>query len=445
MRIIIVGAGEVGSNIAANLADTHEVVMVDRDAERVEELTFSLDILAMQGDGADLETLEEAGLAEADLVIASTDVDESNLAICGTAKAVADPFTIARVKDVTLFETWDRSPGAFSVDCMVCPTLLAAEEIGQIVGLPLSLDVDRFARGLVQMTEFEVVADSPLVGQTIREADTIESLTFAAVIRDEAVVIPRGDTTFAADDKVVVIGSPDGVAAFARAAAPADRPAADRDVVVVGGNEIGVHVARTLDENGFDVRLVERDEERAAAVADILPGVVVLNTDATDTEFLEREHVGPTSTVVTALDDDRTNLLVSLLAKEAGVGRTITVVESDQYRDLFDAVEVDVTINPRVLTGEEIARFTREQIAEKFSFIEDSRAEVVEIEVDDESVLAGRTIEAAVADLPDGVVVGAIARGDDLVTPRGRTTVEVGDHVVLFTKQDVVDEVVALV
>lgn len=445
MRIIIVGAGEVGSNIAANLADSHEVVMVDRDPDRVDDLTHSLDVLVTEGDGTSLETLDEAGLDQADLIIASTDVDESNLAICGTAKAVADPFTMARVKNVDLFQTWERSQGAFSVDFMVCSTSLTAEEAAQVVGLPLSLDVDRFAHGLVQMTEFEIVDGSPLVGQTIREADRFDSLTFAAVVRGDDVIIPRGETAFAAGDRVVVIGSPEGVHAFAEVAVPDEMPTGVDNVFVVGGSEIGVQVARRLEDQGLDVRLIEQDDERAAEVAEELPGVVVLNNDATDTEFLEREHFGTSSTVVTALENDQKNLMVSMLARRLGVERVISVIESDEFRGLFDEVGVDVPINPQVLTGEEIARFTREEIAEKLSFVGDERAEVVEMEVDEESVLAGRTVEESVADLPDGVVIGAIARDEEMVTPRGATTIEVGDHVILFVERNVSEDVIAAV
>ncbi len=445
MRILIVGAGEVGSNIASNLAGTHEVTMIDRDPERIEELTYSLDVLAKEGDGTSLRTLEEAGLEQTDLLIASTDVDESNLAICGTAKTVSDPFTIARVKNADLLRTWERSRRAFSVDFMVCSTLLTANEAVQVVGLPLSTDVDRFANGLVQMAEFELVEDSPLVGQTVGEADRVESLTFASILRDGEVLIPRGETTFTSDDKVVVIGSPEGVRQFSLRVIPDETPSETENVFVVGASEIGVHVARQLQDRGVDVRLIEQDSERADEVAEMLSETIVLNNDATDTEFLEQENFGKADAVITTLDNDQKNLLVALLAKRLGVKRAISVMESEEYRDLFNEVGVDVTINPQIVTGEEIARFTREQIAEKLSFIEDSRAEVFEIEIDPESVLAGRPVEESIADLPASVVIGAIARDDRMITPRGDTVIEAGDHVILFTDDEVSEEVLSKV
>jgi trk system potassium uptake protein TrkA len=445
MRVIIVGAGEVGSKVASNLVENHEVVVIDRDPDRTEELTYSLDVLAKQGNGKSLETLEDAGLEDADLLVASTDVDDTNLTVCGTAKAAGDPFTIARVRDPELLGTWERSRTAFGVDFMVCSTLLTADEAAQVARIPLSLNADRFVHGLVQMAEFEIVEESPMAGKRVSQADEIEKLTFAAVIRDGEVLIPSGETTLRAGDKVVVIGSPEGVSEFALTATPAETPTGTDEVFVVGANEIGVQVARRLRERGSDVRLIEQDEERANRAAERLPDTVVLNNDATDTEFLEREHFGRADAVIAALENDQKNLLVSLLADRFGVGRTVSVIESEEYRDLFRAVGVSVAINPQIVTGEEIARFTREQIAEELSFVEGSDAEVFEIEVGEESVLAGRPLAESTSDLLDGVVVGAIVRGERIVTPRGDTTVEVGDHVILFADGAVSEEVASIV
>jgi trk system potassium uptake protein TrkA len=445
VRVVIVGAGEVGSNIASNLSPTHEVVVVDVDPDRVEEITYSLDVLAIEGNGASLETLTEAEVGQADLLIASTDDDEANLVICGTAKAIGDPFTIARVKEVNFLRTWERSRGAFGVDFMVCSDLLTAEDVVQVLGLPAAVNVERFTHGLVQMAEFELVEDSPLVGRTVSQADTFEALTFAAVVRNREIEFPRGDTTLSAGDRIVVIGTADSVHEFAQVAAPSETQDEARNVLVVGGSEIGFHTARLLRERGYQPRLVEQDGVRAREIAEELPDTVVLENDATDTEFLEREHIGEADAVVTALGSDQKNLLVSLLAKQLGVKRTIAVVEDGEYQDLFEAVGVDVSVNPRIVTGEEITRFTRQETAEKLAFIESERAEVLEIEVGEDSVLADRPISESTTRLPSGVVIGAITREHETVTPRGDTVIRVGDHVVLFVDADVAEEVSSLV
>jgi len=443
VRVVIVGAGQVGSSIAADLAGTHEVTVIDCDPERVEELNYSLDVLGVTGDGTSVSTLEEAGIEDVDMVIASTDNDETNIVVCSTVKAISEAFTIARVKNTEYLRTWERSKRAFGVDFMVCTNLLAAESIVRMIGLPAARDVDPFAGGQVQMAEFEVDADSPVADQSVAEADRFDSLTFVAILRNGCVEIVRGDTVIKPQDRVVVIGSPGSVQEFARSVAPEESPGTAEEVVIVGGSEIGYHVARLLEDRDFQPRLVERDGDRARDLAERLPKTVVMESDATDIEFLEREHIGDADVVVSTLDSDEKNLLVSLLAERMGVERTIAIIDTAEYVDLFETVGVDVGVSPRGVVAEEISRFTQEGDAENVALIESDKAEVLEIEVDAESILAGRPIQESAGDLPDGVVIGAITREREFITPRGDTVVEIGDHVVVFADIDVVDEVTA--
>jgi trk system potassium uptake protein TrkA len=441
VRVVVVGAGQVGSSIAADLDATHDVVVVDTDPERTEELNYTLDVLAVTGDGTAVSTLERAGIDHADMVIASTDDDETNIVVCSTAKAISDAFTIARVKNTEYLRTWQRSKKAFGIDFMVCTNLLAAESIVRVIGLPAARDVDPFAGGRVQMAEFEVDEDSPVSNVTVRDADRFDALTFAAILRNGSVEMPRGETVIQPGDRVVVIGTPPSVQEFARSVAPDESPGTAEEVVVVGGSEIGYHVARLLEEREFGPRLIERDADRARKLAEDLPGTVVMESDATDMDFLEREHVGDADLVVAALDSDEKNLLVSLLAGRLGVERTVAVIDTTEYVDLFEAVGVDIAVSPREVVAEEITRFTREGGAENVALIESNKAEVLEIEVDAASILAGRRIRESIRDLPENVVIGAITRDGEFITPRGNTVVEVGDHVVLFAATDVVDAV----
>ncbi|GGN97411.1 MULTISPECIES: Trk system potassium transporter TrkA [Haloarcula] len=437
MYVVIVGAGEVGSAIAGSLADTHDVAVVDIDGDRVEELVYDVDVLGVEGDGADLETLADANIERADILIASTDDDETNIVTCGTAMTVTDTFTISRVKSAKFLRTWEQSERAFGVDHMVATNLLTAEAITRVVGLPAAQDVETFADGLVQMAEFEIAETSPVADQTVEEADRYESLTFAAILRDDDVVIPRGETVLEPGDDVIVIGSQESVHTFAHEIAP-DVDGA-RNVLVVGGSDVGYHTARLLQDRGLKPRLVEQNHERARELAEELEGTTVLESDATDREFLEREHVADVDIVVAALDNDEKNLLASLLAKRLGANRAVAVVDSGAYVPLFEAVGVDVAVNPREATAEEITRFTREHQAENVAIIESDRAEVLEIEVGPESVLADRPIRESVDDLPEGVVIGAITRDGELVIPRGDTVIQQGDHVVLFVDAESLD------
>jgi trk system potassium uptake protein TrkA len=294
------------------------------------------------------------------------------------------------------------------------------------------------------MAEFPVTEDSPIANQTVREADRYDSLTFAALLRDGEVTIPSGETVIDPGDSIVVIGSPESCRRFAHDLQPETTLGEGADVVIFGGTAVGKQVARLLGEQGYSPRLIESDPERARELAEDLSGTVVMEHDATDGEFLEREHVGDADLVVSALDSDERNLLVSLLAKRCGTDRTVAIVEASGYVDLFETVGVDVAVNPREVTAEEITRFTREERAENVAIIESDRAEILEIEVDADSVLAGRRIAEAVDELPMGIVVGAITRGNGerrFVTPRGDTVVEVGDHVVVFVDTEVLDAV----
>jgi trk system potassium uptake protein TrkA len=441
VRVVVVGAGEVGSNIARSLADAHEVVVIDTDPERVEAVTYQLDVLAIEGDGTSVEILKEAGIEDADMLIASTDSDEANIVTCATAKTVSDAFTVARVRKTNYLTTWRGAEGAFGVDFMVCTDLLAAETIVRIAGLPGAQDVDSFSSGRVRMAEFEVTEASTLANETVESADRFDSLTFAAIIRNGDVTIPRGDTRIEAGDKVVVIGSPESCRLVAAEMTPADGLESADDVYLIGGSEIGYQTARLLEAKGVKPRLVERDPERARELAEELAGTVVLENDATDADFLERENVGSADLVVSALSSDETNLLVCLLAKRLGAKRTVAVVEDGSFVDVFETVGVDVAVNPREVTAEEITRFTREEHTQNVAIIESDRAEVLEIEVGEDSILTDRTIAESTRDLPSGVVVGAITRGDELITPRGDTVIRTGDHVIVFMETSVMEEV----
>lgn len=440
MRVVIIGAGLVGTSIADDLDEFHDVVIIEQNPDIVDEITYSMDVLAINGDGTDVEVLEEADVGAADMVIASTDNDETNIVACSTAKAISEAFTVARIKNTKYLRTWEHDERAFGIDHMVCTNLQTAQTIGRVVGLPSAHDVDVFADGRIEMAEFEVGQDSPFDERTVEEADTFDSLTFAAIVRNEEIEMARGDTVIRGGDRVVVIGSVESVREFAQILSPSESREEATEVVIIGGSEIGYQVARLLEQRGLSPRLVERDTERARELAEALPETLVMESDATDMGFLEREHVGDADILVSTLDSDEKNLLECLLASRLGVERTVAVVDRGSYVDLFETVGVDVGISPREVVAEEITRFTQSGSAENIAFIESDKAEVIEVEIDDSSALAGKAIRDAVADLPDGVVIGAITRDREFVVPRGDTEIHPGDHVVAFIETSVLEE-----
>ncbi len=434
MYVIIVGAGEVGRTIAGTLESEHEVAVVDVDTAIIKAVERQHDILTVNGDGTERATLQEAGIERADMIIAATDNDEANIVTCGTAKAQADVFTIARVKRRDLLETWRESNRAYGVDFMICTDLLAAEAVFRLAGVPGALDVDTFVGGLVRMAKLQIPPESAIAGRTVAEADQYEGLTFAALFRGETVIIPTGETELRPHDRIIVIGDSQQLWSLVDELSDGAIKETD-DVVVVGGTEVGFQTARLFADRGYQTRLIERNPERARTIAEELPKVTVLEQDATDVAFLRREHVQDTNLFISALSSDEKNLLVSLLASQVGTDQTVAIVNRIEYGSLFETVGVDAAVSPREETAEEIIRVTRNGEAEKIAMTE-ADSEVIEIEVTEDSLLAERTIADAASELPEQFVVGAIARQGQLVTPRGETVITAGDRIVIFVRTD---------
>ena len=444
MKAVIVGAGEVGTLIGRSLAQRNDVIVVDMDEQRIEEIKYELDVLTLVGDGTSGEVLEDAGVDDTDLLIASTDDDKTNLVTCGAAKTIGDPFTIARVRHATFKRTWDRTQHAFDVDFMVCSDLQTAETIVNVIGLPAAIDVDPFAGGLVHMAEFNVPAESPITGEIVADVDHFDSLTFAAVFRDDEMILPRGDTRIEGGDRVVVIGSPNSIQGFAQDIEPDTTPGSADDIVIVGGGEIGYHTARILEDRGFTPRLLETNERRARQLAESLPGTLVLQHEPTDTEFLQREHVHEADILISTLDADEKNMLISVLAKRIGTDRVISIVDHGSYVQLFEEIGIDVAINPRIVTAEEITRFTHADVALNVAVLENDRAEVLELELSEDAALVDRTIRDIDQAMEADVVFGAITRNGTFIVPRGDTVLEAHDHIIVFVETSYVDQLMAM-
>jgi len=416
--VIIIGAGEVGTSIAASLASDHEVVVIDVDPDRADQLKYELDVLTIAGDGTASEIQTAANVGRADMVIACTDNDQTNLVACGTAKTLGDGFTIARVKSTDFLRTWEGSEGAFGVDFMVCTDLLTAENIVRVIGLPAAIDVDPFASGLVQMAEFEIDEESPVAGQTVLEADRFESLTFVGLFRDGEMTIPRGDTGIEAGDRAVVIGSPESV----KRSRPTSRPIRprsrrrdrrrrwDRDRVSDRPTTRRTRLQAAADRAGDRPRAVARGESpeygrdgtRRHGHRVSLPRACRRRGHSRHRAPVRREEPARLRARQTARGRPR--------YRGRGQPDYVTVFEEigiDRYRD-----------QPRTVTAEEITRFTYESVAENIAVLENDQAEVLELELTEGCGLTGRPISEIVADTDARFVIGAITRDHKLVTPR---------------------------
>lgn len=440
MNIIIVGAGDVGSNIARGLADSHNVGLVDREAERVEMLTSELSLSGVVGDGRSISTLREANISKADIVVASTDTDATNVMVCNAAKEANDPHTIARVKNVSLYRAWQSFDRGLGVDSMLCIDLLSAQSLVRSVVLPGAKAVDTFADGIAEVAEFEIGENTPVSDRTVVEADQYPSVTFAAIIRDEKLLIPKGETVIKTGDSLVVIGSTQGVSSFAKDVS--DQPALhpDDSIVIAGGGPLGYQVNQQFEERGFAPKVVERNPERVNWLANQLGFSNVVEGDATDVEGFARDHLTEADLLVGAVDDD-TNYLLAKLARELGVTKTVEVVDNPELIELFESTGLDVIIHPKDIVAGEILQTIYEGGAEKVAVLEHDEAEVLEVVVDKESLLAGSSIQDVDRKLPDEFVVGAIIRNGTLRAPRGGTIIQTGDQVIAFMATDVADEI----
>jgi trk system potassium uptake protein TrkA len=427
MRVIIIGAGEVGRSIASALQTDHDVVVIERDSKRI-ELLQNLDVLALLGNGASLKTLKDAGADRADLVIASTDIDEVNIVACASAKQLGTKITIARVQDAEYLQTWKR--GSLGVDEMVCSELITSQAIADVIGLRSVRAADEFADGKILMTETVVEENSPLIGLRLREAAIPKDCNVASIIRGNAVIIPHGEDRILAGDRLVLIGTPEAVHEFNRRLSLYPTV---KEVLIIGGGRIGFRLAQILQTRGLRPKLIEPDEERSRWLAENLPHTLVFHGDGTDIELLEREGLHRCDVAVSVTGADERNLLCGLLLKRMGVSQVIVRVEDPNFITIFERVGIDIAINPRRLIAEEIIGFTRERI-EKALSLEQDRAEVLEIEVSPRSPLIG--VKLAAAQVPAGVLIGAIVREGGVIIPRGTDALQPGDHVIVFSTRE---------
>lgn len=442
--ILIIGAGDVGSNLASDLADTHDVTVIDRDEDRISTLTSQFDVSGVVGDGRAIPTLREAGIDQAEIVVASTDSDGANIMVCNAAKQSGDPHTIGRVKEVGLFRTWQSLNGGFGVDTMLCIDLLAAEAIARTITLPGAQAVDTFADGKVEVAEFEIGENTPVTNQTVAEADRYASTTFAAILRDDNILIPDGDTVIRSGDRLVVIGSLAGVSRFAEEISSEPALDSEDDIVIVGGGVLGYQIAQQFEARGWTPEIIERDPDRATQLAHQVRDSSIVEADVTNVGGFNPDVLANADLVVGAVDDD-TNYVLAQLAHERNVARTAVVVDDPAIIELFEGTGLDVVVHPQDIIAGEILQAVYEPGPEDIGVFEHDDAEVLEVVVDTESLLAGEPLREVTNQLPSSFVVGAIIRGDQLQIPRGNKIIQTGDRVIAFVSADVAAEVAEMI
>ena len=437
MKVVIIGAGQVGSTVVEALHDEHDLTVIDLESSRLNALSYRYDVSTVEGNGASRRVLQEAGVADADLLIACTSRDEPNLIAAMLAKKLAPQVrTVVRTTDVEYLEVWHERQ--LDVDLLVSSELETAHAISRIIGVPAARQTDVFADGQVQIVEFDVEAGAGdgVVGVPLREASIPADSKVASIIRGERLIVPRGEATIEPGDRVIIIGSPRAALAWSEIMAR-ERKRVD-DVVVYGAGRIGVAVARLLLEQSIRVRLIEASRDRAREVAEKLPNARVFNATGIEPDFIERERIGNARAAIFAMRDDAKNHYAATLAKLHGVNFTIAVVHDAVSMEVFERAGIDVAINPRQVTAEELVRFAHDPRTLQVTMLEGDRYEILDITVRAESSLVNRPFR----ELPmTGALIGAIVRDGVAIFPHGDDVLMPADRVIIFTESARVAEV----
>jgi trk system potassium uptake protein len=438
VKIFVIGAGQVGFAIVEALHDEHEITVLDTEVSRLQALTGRYDVATFEGDGTSRRDLAAAGAKGSDLVIACTSRDEVNLVAGMFARREArDATTVIRTANVEYVELWRE--GQLDVDFVVSSELETAHAISRIIGVPAARQTDVFAEGQVQLVEFDVqngVAPE-VVGVPLRDATFPRDSKVAAIIRQDEMLLPKGDERIAPGDRIVIIGSPQAAQAWSTLLAPDESSV--RDVVIFGAGRVGTAIARMLLEQGISVRMIEISRERARQVAETLPGARIYNATGVDPDFLERERIGRANAAIFAMRDDAKNLYAASLAGVHGVKFLISIAHEAVSVEAFEHAGIDVSVNPRGVTAEEIIRFAHDPRTKQVALLEGNRYEVIDVTLKDTSEYIGQRFK----EMPiRGALIGAVVRDGTAIFPHRDDILEAGDRVIVFTRAADADRVV---
>ena len=437
MKIVILGAGQVGSTVASALVhEENDITIVDIDEHRLKELQDQMDIRSVLGHASHPKVMERAGIEDADLVIALTSSDEVNMVACQIAYTLYNvPTRVARVRSAEytirseLFQR-EHSP----VDVLISPELLLTQYISRLIEYPGALQVLDFADGRAQLVATEAEAGGLLVGQklyTLRHHLPARSdARVAAIYRQGQLILPDGNTVIEENDMVFFVAARRHIPAVMKELRPMDSPI--RRVILAGGGNIGKNLARRL-ERDHHVKIIERDPVRAEAIAEELSKTIVLVGDCADAGLLREEAVENTDVYCVLTNDDEANILSALQAKRMGAKKVIAIINRPSYIDLMESGTIDIAVSPQQITIGSLLTHIRRGSMVRVHSLRRGAAEAIEaIALGDRrsSKVVGRSLEEL--DLPKGTSIGAIVRGEDVIIAHHDTVIEEHDHVLLF-------------
>ncbi len=442
MKIIIIGAGEVGYHIAGRLAmENKDVVVVDRDPDSVKRITDNIDVEAICDSGASPRVLEAAGIKNADILLAVTDSDETNLVAC----LIADMFSpstrkIARIREGDYDQYHDvfreQSP---HIDTVINPEVEVVRSIQQLLSVPGAADVSDLAEGRLKFAGFYLHNGNPLIG--LRLSDLPGKIgghaLVAAIVRDGDLIIPEGRNRLNTGDLVYFISEEKKLGPILAALQREGKPV--KTVMIIGGGRIGHRLAAALEKRPFQVKIIERGEDRCQVLADVLNKTVVIRGDGSDQRLLLEENIREMDAVITLTNDEETNILVSLMARRMGVQKAITRLDKFSYLSLMPVIGIEQVVSPRLSAINTILQHIRKGKVLSVRTLTGEQGEIIEAEALETSEIVGKQLKKNF--LPQGSLVNGIIRNDQVNIPSGESIIETGDRVIIFAQRHVVDKI----
>jgi len=436
MKILILGAGQVGSSLAENLAhEANDITIIDKNEDTLHLLQDRLDIRTVTGHASHPDILRAAGAEDADMLVAVTDSDETNMVACQIAYSVFHtPTKIARIRAIEYLSQPNLfSTTALPIDFLISPEQLITDYIKRLIEHPGALQVLDFADGQVQLVGVKAYYGGPLVGhelRTLRDHMPKVDTRVAAIYRRNRAILPEGHTVIEADDEVFFIAATKDIRAVMSELRRLDKPY--KRIMIVGGGNIGKRVAQAL-ETKYQVKILEHDQERTRVLSNELKKTIVLYGDAADQDLLLEENIEKTDVFCALTNDDEANILSSMLAKRRGARKVMTLINRAAYVDLIQSGDIDIAISPQQATIGSLLTHIRRGDVVKVHSLRRGAAEAIEAIAHGDattSKVVGRKIEEL--KLPQDTTIGAIVRGDEVIIAHHDTVIESEDHVILF-------------
>ncbi len=441
MRIIIAGAGDLGFHLAKLLAyEEQDIILIDQDSTVLEHASAHLDVGTIRGSSTSVRILEEANVAKADLLIAVTSIEDTNLTTAIIGKKLGAKRTVARISNIELLHQREKLDlKSIGIDEIISPESLAAKEIKRLVKQSALTDTFEFEKGMLSLIGITVDENCELKDKTLTETAYLNpdhNFTTVAILRDKETIIPHGNNCFMLNDHAYFITEPNGIDRVMNLAGK--ERIEIRNILILGGSKVGINTARQLSKK-YNIKLIEKDKEKCFFLADELPDTMIINGDGRDIDLLKEEGIDHMDAVIAVTGNSETNIMSCLVAKNNGVRKTIAAVENMDYIHLSQNIGVDTLINKKLIAANFIFRYIRKGQVLNLTSIHGVDAEILEFEIQPDSKIL--TKELRHIDFPKTAIIGGVIRKGVGYTVRGNFQFQPKDRVVVLSKSECIHKV----